>query len=222
MTIWGYIILKDSSVFPTWLGGTGSLKNCFKDYPFAPQFPNFLIYSLVQMGYYFEETVDHNFFRPKSSDYWEMNLHHLLTICLFGGMITMNGVSSGTFCCFIHCIADIFTASSRILSHTIYKKATVVSFGSCILVWIFTRNIVIPVLCYECWSGYSYPASLKQFDIANTILVSFLTILCFLHLYWTGLFINMIKKAVKSGDTENTQSKSITSEKINDTHIKIN
>jgi len=36
MSIWGYIILKDSAVFPTWLGGTGSLKNCFIAYPFAP------------------------------------------------------------------------------------------------------------------------------------------------------------------------------------------
>jgi hypothetical protein len=76
------------------------------------------------MGYYLEETVAHNFFRTRASDFWEMNLHHLLTICLFGGMIAMNNVSPGTLVCFLHCIADVLTALSRVFSHTIYKKTT--------------------------------------------------------------------------------------------------
>jgi hypothetical protein len=213
MTLWGYSLLKDTPFFPTWLGGTGSIDNCFINYPFAPQTQGLLSYSLVQMGYYFEDTIDHNFIRARSNDYWEMNLHHLLTICLFGGMIAMNDISLGAFVCFIHSTTDIFTATSRILSHTIYKTATYISFIICIGVWIFTRNFIIPVACAACWRGMIYPKELQKFQVANTILVSFLTVLCFLHVYWTFLFIKMIVKAVKTGNNDDAQSKVVVKSK---------
>ena len=47
MSLWAYYILKDSEIYPSWLGGKGSLKNCFVNYPYSPQVPGLLTYSLV-------------------------------------------------------------------------------------------------------------------------------------------------------------------------------
>jgi ceramide synthetase len=208
MTIVGYLILKDTDILPPWLGGSGALENAFKDYPYQPQYPHMLTYSLVCLGYYLEETMDHNIYRPKNSDFWEMNLHHVITICLVSNMLFMNAVSAGAFCLFFHMICDITVSVSKFFSHTIYKTATVISFAVTTALWIYTRNFVMIIYTMECWKGWVYPEELKQFQIANTLLASFLTILSILHLYWTCLFLNMFLK-YDGKTTENTQSQSM-------------
>lgn len=157
MSAWAYIILKDTEIFPTWLGGTGSLENCFKEYPFAPQIPGLLTYSLVQMGYYIEDIIDHNFYKPKSNDFWEMNLHHLCTYSLYAGMIMMNTVRIGALISFAHSFSDIFGSGIRLLSQTVYKTATVIFFFVTLAIWIISRNIVIPVMTAAAWRGQFYP-----------------------------------------------------------------
>jgi len=87
-------------------------------------------YSLVSMGYYFDDLLAHLVFRERSTDFWEMNLHHMLTIGLFGGMILMNAVYPGTIISFLHGISDVTIAASRIGSHTEFKLATRVIFIS--------------------------------------------------------------------------------------------
>lgn len=39
------------------------------------------------MGYFLEDCVYHIFVKERSSDFWEMNLHHFISISLYGGMI---------------------------------------------------------------------------------------------------------------------------------------
>ena len=34
MTVWGYIIIKDTNIFPKWLGGNGAIAYCFTNYPY--------------------------------------------------------------------------------------------------------------------------------------------------------------------------------------------
>jgi len=87
-------------------------------------------YSLVSLGYYLDDLLAHLFFREKSSDFWEMILHHLLTIGLLAGMILMNAIYPGTIIGFLHGINDITIAASRICSHTEFKMTTRILFVS--------------------------------------------------------------------------------------------
>jgi hypothetical protein len=89
-----------------------------------------------------------------------MNLHHLLTIGLFGGMILMNAIYPGTIISFLHGISDITIAASRIGSHTEFKVSTRVIFVSQTILFIFLRNYVIPVYMFACWQGLVYPPAL--------------------------------------------------------------
>ena len=78
----GWYILKDTEIMPWYLGGKGKVENAFIGIPWQPQIPGLLEYSLFQLGYFIEELFQHLIVRERTSDYWEMNLHHFLTITL--------------------------------------------------------------------------------------------------------------------------------------------
>lgn len=44
----------------------------------------------------------------------------------------------------LHSVPDIFIAGSRVLSQTHYKICTVISFGVCMILWMYFRNYVMP------------------------------------------------------------------------------
>lgn len=193
---------------PWYLGGNGDLANCFVNLPYQKQIPGLLDYSLFQMGYFLEDFTNHLFFKERASDFWEMILHHFITVTLFGGMILQNFIRSGVICSYLHSLSDISTAGSRVLSHTVYKNSTVASFAACIFFWIIFRNICIPLLCYNCWLWLEYPVELAEYNVAPKLLTSLLSVLCLMHVYWLVLFINMIVKSIFSGVTEDTQRES--------------
>ncbi len=122
--------------------------------------PGLLAYSLVQLGYFLEDVIEHNFIKVRTNDFWEMNLHHLMTVAMFGGMILTNSIIPGAFVSFLHNVSDILMTLSRIFSNTVFKKLTYTSFSSAIVWWIITRNIMLPIVSYECWKGLIYPPEL--------------------------------------------------------------
>jgi len=156
------------------------------------------------MGYVIEDLVHHLCFKERTSDFWEMTLHHLLTLTLYGGMIMQNLIYVGVVISWLHSTSDITTALSRMLSQTVYKLSTVVSFGVCILSWILLRNYWMPVMTYASHKYIIYPKELEQFQHAPDILVSFLKVLCCMHLYWLVLFLNMYIGGLINGTTDNT------------------
>ena len=112
-SIWGYILLKDTDFLPSILGGSGSLKNCFENVPYQEPIDGLLKYSLISMGYYVGDLFDSLLINEASNDYWEMIMHHMLTVTLFGGMIMQNQMRVGVIVAFIHNLTDIFTSISR-------------------------------------------------------------------------------------------------------------
>jgi len=86
-SIWAYNLIKDQNFTPWYLGGKGSVENCFENAPLTPQVDGLLIYSLVSMGYHLGDLIEHWTIRERGNDYWEMTVHHVITVALFGGMI---------------------------------------------------------------------------------------------------------------------------------------
>jgi len=110
--------MKDSPVLPNFLGGNGSFDGIFVGMPYQKQVPYFLEFSLIMMGYFIEDFIYHNCFKERTSDFWEMNFHHLLTLTLYGGMILQNFIRVGIVIAWLHSAADILTSGSRVLSQT--------------------------------------------------------------------------------------------------------
>ncbi len=45
-SIWAYWLFSQTDFLPTWMGGSGSLRNHFTSFPYKPQVPGLLSYSL--------------------------------------------------------------------------------------------------------------------------------------------------------------------------------
>lgn len=212
----GYLILKDTPILPPGLGGSGSIDQIFVNMPYDKQYPYFLEYSLISMGYIIEDTVYHLCFKERTSDFWEMNLHHMCTLMLYGGMILQNFIPVGMVISWLHSLADVWSSLSRVLSQTTFKYSTVVSFGLCILTWAWTRNYWMPTLTRASIAHVIYPSELQQYQTAPNILNGCLVSLCILHYYWLVLFLNMYIKGIMKGDTDDKQRGVIENEKSAD------
>lgn len=125
-----------------------------------------------------------------------------MTITLFGGMIMQNFIRVGVLISWVHCMSDISTAGTRLLSQTNLKKSTYISFFCMVLFWILLRNICFPLITYYSFLYLVYPAELAAFQMAPNILNLFLVCLCFMHVYWLSMFLKMLCGAVSEGKTD--------------------
>ena len=199
---------------PIWFGGNGDTKNLFTDFPFKNKHPGLLLYGLVQLGYYLFDLYEHNFVRPKTGDYQEMNLHHVLTISLIGGMLLMNIVVFGCFISFLHNFSDILMIMTRLLSNTIYKKSTFACFISGIILWIITRNIMLPIITYQSWQDHVFrSAQLSKYQGVLYVMNLFLSLICLMHVYWTSKFFTIIINAIKDGNNDDPHRKLVVERK---------
>lgn len=160
---------------------------------------------MVTLGYFLEDFTNHVFFKERSSDFWEMNLHHSMTLTLIGGMILQNYIPPGTIIIYLHTLPDAFITASRILSQTHYKKATVVSFVISLFVWMYFRNFCLPLITKACYDNLIYEGTLTQYQMAPNILVFFMHCLCAMHAYWIVLLWNMLISGLRAGDTDDKQ-----------------
>lgn len=204
---WGYMLLKETNFLPPMLGGTGSIRNSFVNTPFFTPVDGLLTYSLVSMGYYIGDLVDTVFQNQRQNDFWEMILHHLLTITLFGGMIMQNQMRIGVMISFIHNSSDILAGITRCFSQTTMSTCSLVSFLTCVAVWIYFRNFALPILTYACWTMATFPPGMESYYLLMNLLSSFLTALCAMHVYWTILFFKMILSFMHTGAQENIINK---------------
>lgn len=199
-----------------YLGGSkdGGMDGIFKGMPYQQQIPYFYEYSLFHLGYFLQDSVNHLFFKDKKTDFWEMVLHHFLTVTLYYGMIMQNFIRVGIVISWLHSVSDISTAITRFFVETEFKLATQVTFALCILQWIIFRNFFMPLISYNAYVSVIYPPELAQYQIAPDILKFFLLCLCVLHAYWLGVFAHMLYWGLKKGHTEDEHGVSINEKKM--------
>jgi len=96
------------------------------------------------------------FVRERTSDFWEMNLHHVITISLFTSMILINMLPLGCFVSFLHNMSDILLILARLLSNTVYKISCYITMFLAIIVWFVMRNVALPYVTHESWKGHIF------------------------------------------------------------------
>jgi hypothetical protein len=145
-SVYCYWLIGDCDFFPPLLGGYGDTTNAFKNLPFYEPVPGLQTYCLVHIGYFLGDFVDSVAFETKEVNYWEMVTHHVLTLTLLLGMTFQNGQRGGAIVQFVHSASDVLLSLGKALSNSQYDTATGVVFVSAVLVWIYLRNIVLPLL----------------------------------------------------------------------------
>ena len=204
---WGWYVLKDLSILPWYLGGPadGSISNISLNTIFSKYPASLMDYSLYTFGYHFGDFLQHVLLNERGNDFEEMLLHHMAAISLYFCYIYGNMLPVGSTIAFLHDLADILGAASKMLNSTIYQNSSVVAFLGCTAVWFFTRILVLPNMIFFIFTC-EYQGDLYQFQPYIILNGCFLSIMFLLHCYWFTLFIKMISRFVKEGEAKDVQN----------------
>lgn len=100
------------------------------------------------MGYHVGGLITH-FWGPRTNDFIEMGLHHIVAIYLFGGCYLYNVWEIGSTIAVLHDIADTTTNIIKTLSETNDSKIIGYVFVTHMGIWFWTRLLVLPYLIYR-------------------------------------------------------------------------
>lgn len=188
MSIIGYYILRSESYFPKQFLGQGEYSSIFKDdkieqlYFTKPEY--FDVYYLATLGFVFSDTIWLVFINERQSDFWLMILHHICTISLVSFSFLTNESAAGVIIFYLHDFTDIFVSITRV---TIVSKASdllkLIVCGILLAVLVYYRLIVLGEIVYYTFAG------LKP-HVFNKIMLSFLSILYLMHIYWVESIIH--------------------------------
>jgi len=101
------------------------------------------MFSLVTMGYHFDEIIDHFFIAHRENDFLEMVLHHLATNALYGTMILNNNINQGVICSWLHFISDVPGPITKLFSQTRLTVPALVAFLLVIVSWFISRLVLV-------------------------------------------------------------------------------
>jgi ceramide synthetase len=148
--VWGYLVLQPTQWLPWQLGGSGTIEEAFErqiskfdKFPFTKCPRQVEVYMLATMGYHCYGIV-RDCVNEKTSDFYEMLLHHIATCSLYFCSIFGNGLSIGSVIAYLHDIADIFVGVVKTLSTTDREFSTLLAFVSVLVTWLWTRLVVLP------------------------------------------------------------------------------
>jgi len=198
-TMWGYYVISDQYYMPKSLGGKGDFNLMMKEYPYAKHAPGLKEYLLVTMGYHVGGLINH-FVSVRRNDFFEMALHHIVALYLFGGCYMFNLWEGGSVIAFLHDIADITGNLTKTLTNTNYDTATAVVFITTMIVWFYTRCFLLATYIYSIWTME------MNFDsgIVQPFFCYLLGCMYLLHCYWFHIFCKLLKKYALTGATEDT------------------
>ena len=100
------------------------------------------------MGYHAGGLITH-FLGKRRNDFIEMGLHHILSLYLYGGCYLFNLIEIGCVIAFLHDIADITTGVVKALAETKLKYPTAIVFVFHMIMWFYTRNLLLPYFIYQ-------------------------------------------------------------------------
>ncbi|THC97655.1 hypothetical protein EYZ11_002881 [Aspergillus tanneri] len=108
------------------------------------------LYLLVQLGLWIQQILVIHI-EQRRKDHYQMLIHHLITCALLGSAYTYGfyNVSNVVLC--LMDIIDLLLPAAKVLKYLHFEKSCTLAFGTMLLVWLVTRHIFFPQLC---WSIY--------------------------------------------------------------------
>ncbi|KAF2469485.1 longevity assurance proteins LAG1/LAC1 [Lindgomyces ingoldianus] len=112
-------------------------------------------YYLVQFAFWIQQILVVNI-EEKRKDYAQMFTHHIFTCVLLFASYGYLHMRVGTVILCIMDVIDIILPTAKILKYMGYTTACDIAFGVFMAVWVVTRHIFFP---FVCWSIYAHTPS---------------------------------------------------------------
>lgn len=116
----------------------------WRDYPKHPVPDN--IYWLIQIehGFYLSLLVT-QFFDVRRKDFWQMFVHHVVSLSLGFLSFTCNFFRVSSFVIVLHDANDVWLELAKLGRYLNWKTWCNVFFVVFLLVWLVTRNLIFPI-----------------------------------------------------------------------------
>ncbi|XP_059622699.1 ceramide synthase 6 [Phlebotomus argentipes] len=175
-----------------------NINHCWYGYPHQSVDNDIWWYYMISMAFYWSLTIS-QFRDVKRKDFWQMFVHHMVTLLLLGLSWVCNMHRVGSLVLAVHDCADIFLEAAKLTKYANYQKVCDTIFAIFTVVWIVTRLGFFPRILYN--TSVEAPRILPMFP-AYYIFNSLLILLLILHVVWTYLILQIAYRAVQSGQME--------------------
>lgn len=179
--------------------------HCLYDYPDHPVKNEEWWYYNIELAFYISLVIT-QFIDTKRKDFWQMFVHHVVTILLLVLSWACNFHRLGVLVLAIHDIADVPLEGAKLAKYCKKQRLADLLFAIFTLTWIYTRCYLLPtrVIYYTTYQALS----IIPFFPAYYILNGLLCLLQVLHLAWTWLIIRIVFYAIKNNGMRDLRSDS--------------
>lgn len=164
-------------------------------------FNNYLrSYYLMELGFYFSLLFS-QFIDAKRKDFYQMFLHHVVTIALIFSSFAISHHRIGVVIMFIHDASDIWLEAAKVFNYAKIQKVCDALFVMFALVFFITRWIYYPFWVLEAFI-FKAPEIIGPAPLGHWLESAWLCTLQILHLYWGSLIIHMVYKLLVIGKVD--------------------
>lgn len=169
-------------------------------------------YYVIELGYYLSELF-WVFYGVRRSDFKVLVVHHMATIGLLSFSYMTNHHRIGAIILGLHDIADCWMESAKMFKYLNRHRFAEVLFSIFVGVWIITRLTYFPFWVIHAVFKYGYPES--GIYPVYALIVGWLLLLQFMHVYWFCLIMNIVLQLKTKGEaTQDCRSDSETSDEL--------
>ncbi|EFC36131.1 predicted protein [Naegleria gruberi] len=222
-SIAGFLILQQTP----WLFDLNHLIIGYPEQHTGFEYPLMREYLLVGAGFYVQALFTLIFVDEKMKDFWEMLVHHLVTIGLIYGCISVYYHRIGTLVLILHDVVDIFLYCAKASKHMKARESTTTAlFVLFVLAFLLLRLIYFPSLILKSltnYAGWDYPSryylvryvsdSVTPIEVSDYgiclqryclspywALIALMAMLVCLHIFWFSLISKIVwRKLVGRG-----------------------
>lgn len=175
------------------------------NYPDHPVKPEEWWYYNIELGFYISLVVT-QFIDTKRSDFWQMFVHHAVTILLLVLSWACNFHRIGALVLAIHDVADVPMEGAKLAKYCKKQRLADLLFAIFTITWIYTRCYLLPtrVIYYTTYEALSIIPFFPGYYIFNGLLC----VLQLLHVAWTWLIMRIVFYALQNDGMRDLRSDS--------------
>lgn len=200
LLVWflGIFIIHDKA----WLKDT---HQCWVNYPRQYITDDVYAYYIIEIGFYLSLLFS-QFSDVKRKDFWQMFLHHIITLSLLIFSLLCNFQRVGSLIIVLHDTADSSLELAKLGKYARNKWISDPFFGVFTVTWFVTRLYIYPkiILYSTIYEAVEHLQEFPAFHYFNCLLCLLLA----MHIVWFSMILRVVYKVVFMGIVEDTRSES--------------
>lgn len=171
---------------------------CWHNFPSGHQLNSKMYwYYMIEMAFYVATTAT-QFFDVRRKDFWEMFVHHIMTILLMFGSYSMNYTKIGCVILIVHDSADFYLEFAKMGKYANHTATTNIGFLLFTLAFFVSRLLILPFwVIPTIWEE-----GLRGHGVLSVIYFLFcaLLVLQVLHFYWFSHIVRVLYSTLTIGE----------------------